>query len=57
MADHMGVPEELGGRGVGSALVRTLVEGASSAGFRITPLYAFVKALYPDNPEWADVML
>lgn len=57
MADHAGVPEELDGRGIGSALVRTRIEDASSAEFRITPLYPFDKALYQDNPEWADVVL
>jgi predicted GNAT family acetyltransferase len=57
IADHTGVPEELGGRGVGSALVRHLVEDARSEGFKIMPLCPFVKALYQKNPEWADVML
>ena len=57
IADHTGVPEELGGRGVGSALVRHLVEDARTSGFKIVPLCPFVKALYQKNPEWADVML
>ena len=57
IADHTGVPEELGGRGVGSALVRHLVEDARNNGFRIMPLCPFVKAQYLKNPEWADVML
>ena len=57
IADHTGVPEELGGRGVGSALVRHLVEDARTSGFKIMPLCPFVKALYRKNPEWADVML
>ncbi len=57
IADHTGVPEELGGRGVGSALVRHLVEDARTNGFRIVPLCPFVKAAYQKNPEWADVML
>jgi predicted GNAT family acetyltransferase len=57
IADHTGVPEELGGRGVGSALVRHLVEDARTSGFKIMPLCPFVKALYQKNPEWADVML
>ena len=57
IADHTGVPEELGGRGVGSALVRHLVEDARTSGFRIMPLCPFVKAQYQKNPEWSDVML
>ena len=57
IADHTGVPEELGGRGVGSALVRYLVEDARASGFKIMPLCPFVKAWYQKNPEWSDVML
>ena len=57
IADHTGVPEELGGRGVGSALVQALIEDARSAGFRIMPLCPFVKAQYQKHPEWSDVML
>ena len=57
IADHTGVPEELGGRGVGSALVRYLVEDARTNGFRIMPLCPFVKAQYQKHPEWSDVML
>lgn len=57
IADHTGVPEELAGRGVGSALVRRLIEDARTSGFKIMPLCPFVKAQYRKNPEWADVML
>lgn len=57
IADHTGVPEELGGRGVGSALVRRLIEDARSNGFKIVPLCPFVKAQYQRHPEWSDVML
>jgi predicted GNAT family acetyltransferase len=57
IADHTGVPEELGGRGIGSALVRHLVEDARNNGFRIMPLCPFVKAQYRKHPDWADVML
>ena len=57
IADHTGVPEELGGRGLGSALVRYLIEDARSNGFKIVPLCPFVKAQYQNHPEWSDVML
>ena len=57
IADHTGVPDELGGRGIGSALVQYLIEDARSGGFRIMPLCPFVKAQYQRHPEWADVML
>jgi len=57
IADHTGVPDELGGRGVGSALVRYLVDDAKANGFKIMPLCPFVKAQYKRHPEWSDVML
>ena len=57
IADHTGVPDELGGRGVGSALVRYLVDDARANGFRIMPLCPFVKAQHGKHPEWSDVML
>ncbi|MDJ0698520.1 MAG: GNAT family N-acetyltransferase [Woeseiaceae bacterium] len=57
IADHTGVPEELGGRGVGAALVEFMVEDARSNGFRIVPLCPFVKAQYQRHPEWSDVMM
>jgi len=57
IADHTGVPEELGGRGLGSALVRHLVEDARSHGFKIVPLCPYVKAQYRKHPEWSDVIL
>jgi len=57
IADHTGVPEELGGRGIGSALVRHLVEDARANDFKIVPLCPFVKARYRKHPEWSDVML
>jgi len=57
IADHTGVPEELGGRGLGSVLVRRLIDDARSGGFKIVPLCPFVKAQYLQHPEWSDVML
>ena len=57
IADHTGVPEELGGRGLGSALVHHLIEDARSGSFKIVPLCPYVKALYQKHPEWSDVML
>lgn len=56
IADHTGVPEELSGRGIGSALVKHLVEDARANGFKVVPLCPFVKAQYQRHPEWADVM-
>ena len=57
IADHTGVPKELGGRGLGSALVHHLIEDARTSGFKIVPLCPFVKAQVQEHPEWSDVML
>jgi predicted GNAT family acetyltransferase len=56
IADHTGVPDALGGRGVGKALVDYMINDAKASGFRIVPLCPFVKAQYARDPEWAPVM-
>ena len=54
--DHTGVPRELGGRGVGKALVFRAVEDARKEGFKIIPLCPFAKAQIEKNKEWQDVL-
>ena len=54
--DHTGVPSELGGRGVGQALVLRAIEDARTEGFRIIPLCPFAKAQFDKHPDWADVL-
>lgn len=54
--DHTGVPEALGGRGVGLALVTRAVEDARAAGIRILPLCPFAAAQFRKHPDWADVL-
>ncbi|MGB2200265.1 MAG: GNAT family N-acetyltransferase [Pseudooceanicola atlanticus] len=57
IADHTGVPEALGGRRVGIALVEALVADARAEGYRIVPLCPFVKAQLSRHPEWSDVFV
>ena len=52
-ADHTGVPEALGGRGIARALLDFMLEDARATGFRIVPLCPFVRAQYARHPEWA----
>lgn len=54
--DHTGVPKELGGRGVGVALVRRAVEEARASGLKIIPLCPFAKAQIQKHKEWQDVL-
>lgn len=56
IVDHTGVPESLGGRGVGSALARHVVAEARAKGFTIVPLCPFLKAQAERHPDWADVI-
>ena len=54
--DHTGVPKELGGQGVGQALVLRAVGDARSEGFKIVPLCPFANAQFDKHPEWGDVL-
>ena len=54
--DHTGVPKELGGQGVGQALVLRAIEDARSEGLKIIPLCPFAKAQFDKHPEWGDVL-
>lgn len=54
--DHTGVPKELGGLGVGKALVERGVLDARAAGIKIIPLCPFAKAQIEKHAEWQDVL-
>ena len=54
--DHTGVPEALGGRGIGRALVERAVLDARKEDLKIIPLCPFAKATLKKNPEWQDVV-
>lgn len=54
-ADHTGVPDDMGGKGVAKALLNFLLEDARESGFRIIPLCPFVRAQYARHPEWSDL--
>ena len=54
--DHTGVPSELGGRGVGKAMVERAVMDARAEGFKIIPLCPFAKATLEKHPDWQDVV-
>ncbi|WP_136637244.1 GNAT family N-acetyltransferase [Pseudooceanicola onchidii] len=55
IADHTGVPEALGGKGVGLALVEALVADARATGTTVVPLCPFVNAQLARHPAWSDV--
>ena len=54
--DHTGVPEALGGQGVGLELVEAGIALARERGLKIMPLCPFAKAQFDKHPEWKDVL-
>lgn len=54
-ADHTGVPDAMGGLGVGRALIDFMLEDARKNDFKIVPLCPYVRAQYARHPEWANL--
>jgi predicted GNAT family acetyltransferase len=54
--DHTGVPEALGGMGVGKALVEYMVHDVRARGLKVVPLCPFTKATLQKHPEWQDIL-
>jgi predicted GNAT family acetyltransferase len=52
---HTEVPKELNGKGIGSALVRGLLDQARAQGLTVVPLCPFVAAYMDKHPEYADL--
>ena len=54
---HTEVPQELSGRGIGSALVRGALEAARAEGLKVVARCPFVSAYIASHPEFADLVL
>jgi predicted GNAT family acetyltransferase len=52
---HTEVPPELGGKGVGSRLVRGALDQIRAEGMKVIPVCPFVKAWIADHPEYKDL--
>ena len=50
------VPDELGGSGVGSAMVRAVLEDVRARGERVVPVCGFVAAYIQRHPEYHDLV-
>lgn len=50
--DHTIVPEALGGRGVGSALARHVLDHAAAQGLKVDPQCPFIKGWIDKHPEY-----
>jgi hypothetical protein len=53
---HTEVPQALGGRGVGSALARAVLDHARSLGVRVISECAFIAGFITRHPEFADLV-
>ena len=54
--DHTDVPSELGGKGVGSKLVKGALDQVRAAGLKVVANCPFVKAYIGKHPEYADLL-
>jgi len=52
---HTEVPKQLEGRGIGSALVRGLLDITRAQGLKVDALCPFVKGYLDRHPEYADL--
>ncbi len=50
---HTGVPEELGGRGLGGMLVRAAITKAAAEGLTVVPLCPFARSWLERHPDVA----
>jgi predicted GNAT family acetyltransferase len=53
---HTGVPDELGGRGIGGRLVRTAVERAAAEGLTVVPWCPYARRWLEEHPEVASTV-
>lgn len=54
--DHTIVPKELGGRGIGSALVKHALDYARENDKKVVPQCSFVATYIDKNPEYKDLV-
>jgi hypothetical protein len=54
--DHTIVPQQLGGRGVGSALVKYALDYAREQDKKVVPQCSFVASYISKHPEYQDLM-
>ena len=50
---HTEVPRELEGRGIGSALIRGVLDSARAQGLKVNPVCPFARAYIERHPEYA----
>lgn len=53
---HTGVPDELGGRGLGSKLVKFALEYARANDLKVKPVCPFVESYLERHPDYAGLV-
>jgi hypothetical protein len=53
---HTEVPKALEGRGIGSTLIRGVLDAARREGLKVNPACPFAKAYIDRHPEYADLL-
>jgi predicted GNAT family acetyltransferase len=53
---HTGVPEQVGGRGIASELVRAAVDTARREGWKVVPACSYAQVWIQRHPEYADLL-
>jgi predicted GNAT family acetyltransferase len=53
---HTEVPPELGGKGIGSKLIKGALDQVRAAGLKVIAQCPFVKAYIEKHPEYADLL-
>jgi uncharacterized protein len=54
--EHTEVPPELGGKGVGSRLVKGALDEVRARGLKVIPQCEFVKGWIDKHPDYADLL-
>lgn len=52
---HTGVPAQVGGRGIASALVEAAMEAARAEGWKVVPACSYAQAWMARHPAYADL--
>ncbi|MHB1056781.1 MAG: GNAT family N-acetyltransferase [Rhodanobacter sp.] len=53
---HTGVPSEVGGRGIASALVQAAMEAARAEGWKVVPACSYAAAWMQRHPQYHDLL-
>jgi predicted GNAT family acetyltransferase len=54
--EHTEVPPELGGKGIGSKLIKGALDQVRAEGLKVVAQCPFVKAYIAKHPEYADLL-